>query len=194
VEEIKLSRPQDLRSSLPPLFGSDNEQASVARMPAADVPKAPPSPPPQVAVPDELANSAPDNMLTAKTQPALPPAATTDGAGLSEPEAELTVQPMSAAATTIAQPVSATPPSSETDFAGQPQDAPAAPSATIEQRPEVESTPATGPQARSLEQVIGELLEPVIRQWLEANLPRLVEEVVRKEVARAIAERPTSVV
>ena len=195
VEEIKLSRPQDLRSSLPPLFGSDNEQASVARMPAADVPKAPPSPPPQVAVPDELANSAPDNMLTANTQPALPPAATTDGAGLSEPEAELTVQPMSAAATIIAQPVSATPPSSETDFAGQPQGAPTAPSATIEQRPAVESTPAdAGPQARSLEQVIGELLEPVIRQWLEANLPRLAEEVVRKEVARAIAERPKSVV
>ena len=55
--------------------------------------------------------------------------------------------------------------------------------------------PSAGLQARTLEQVIGELLEPVIRQWLEANLPRLVEELVRKEVARAIAvERPTSVV
>jgi cell pole-organizing protein PopZ len=60
----------------------------------------------------------------------------------------------------------------------------------------VKSTSAgAGPHARTLEQVIGELLEPVIRQWLEANLPRLVEELVRKEVARAIAvERPTSVV
>ena len=42
-------------------------------------------------------------------------------------------------------------------------------------------------QARTLEQVVGELLEPVIRQWLETNLPRLVEKVVREEVARAIA-------
>jgi len=41
--------------------------------------------------------------------------------------------------------------------------------------------------ARTLEQVIGELLEPVIRQWLETNLPRMVEKVVRDEVARALA-------
>jgi cell pole-organizing protein PopZ len=45
-------------------------------------------------------------------------------------------------------------------------------------------------QARTLEQVVGELLEPVIRHWLETNLPRMVEKVVRDEVARALtAER-----
>ena len=37
------------------------------------------------------------------------------------------------------------------------------------------------------EQVVGELLEPVIRQWLDSNLPRLVEKAVREEVARAMA-------
>jgi hypothetical protein len=54
--------------------------------------------------------------------------------------------------------------------------------------------PATKPaptadatQARTLEQVVGELLEPVIRHWLETNLPRMVEKVVRDEVARALA-------
>jgi hypothetical protein len=51
--------------------------------------------------------------------------------------------------------------------------------------------PAPAPEApaaaRTLEQVIGELLEPVIRQWLEANLPRMVGDVVREEVARAMA-------
>jgi cell pole-organizing protein PopZ len=46
---------------------------------------------------------------------------------------------------------------------------------------------ATQAQARSLEQVVGELLEPVIRHWLETNLPRMVEKVVRDEVARALA-------
>ena len=46
---------------------------------------------------------------------------------------------------------------------------------------------AEAPPARTLEQVIGELLEPVIGQWLETNLPRMVEKVVRDEVARAIA-------
>jgi uncharacterized protein len=47
--------------------------------------------------------------------------------------------------------------------------------------------PAFAPPARSLEQVVGELLEPVIRHWLENNLPRMVEKVVREEVARTIA-------
>ena len=49
---------------------------------------------------------------------------------------------------------------------------------------------AEAPPARSLEQVIGEMLEPFIRQWLDANLPRMVEQVVREEVARAIAAGP----
>jgi cell pole-organizing protein PopZ len=54
----------------------------------------------------------------------------------------------------------------------------------------VQAAPAA-PPARTLEQVVGELLEPVIRHWLESNLPRMVEKVVREEVARAIAaERP----
>ena len=46
---------------------------------------------------------------------------------------------------------------------------------------------ADATQARTLEQVVGELLEPVIRHWLETNLPRMVEKVVRDEVARALA-------
>ena len=46
---------------------------------------------------------------------------------------------------------------------------------------------AAAPAARTLDQVVGELLEPVIRHWLENNLPRMVEQVVREEVTRAIA-------
>ena len=60
--------------------------------------------------------------------------------------------------------------------------------------------PASAPAAtgdalptRALEQVVGQLLEPVIRQWLHSNLPRLIEKAVREEVVRALAaerERP----
>jgi cell pole-organizing protein PopZ len=35
--------------------------------------------------------------------------------------------------------------------------------------------------------VVGQLLEPVIRQWLHSNLPRLIEKAVREEVMRALA-------
>jgi uncharacterized protein len=45
-------------------------------------------------------------------------------------------------------------------------------------------------QARALEDMIGKMLEPLIRNWLEANLPRLVEKVVREEVARASGGKP----
>jgi cell pole-organizing protein PopZ len=59
-------------------------------------------------------------------------------------------------------------------------------------KPAPSAVEATPPPARTLEYVVGELLEPVIRKWLDDNLPRLVEEVVRAEVARAIAaERST---
>ena len=40
---------------------------------------------------------------------------------------------------------------------------------------------------RALEQVVAGLLEPVIRQWLQSNLPRLIEKAVREEVVRALA-------
>ena len=35
--------------------------------------------------------------------------------------------------------------------------------------------------------MVAELLEPVIRQWLNNNLPRLIEKAVREEVARVVA-------
>ena len=53
-----------------------------------------------------------------------------------------------------------------------------------------ESAPAATGDAlpmRALEQMVAELLEPVIRQWLNTNLPRLIEKAVREEVARVTA-------
>jgi cell pole-organizing protein PopZ len=201
--EIKLSRPQDLRASLPPLFGTEDQQPPLARMPAAPLPEAPPSPPP-AAAPGTMAGLALDNIHTAKTQPLVPPpevaGESPDGVGMSEPKPEPEVQAVAPAATTLAEP---SPEASRTveaklddTFHPQAHAASIAMAPPLAEPAGVKSTsPGAGPQARSLEQVIGELLEPVIRQWLEANLPRLVEEVVRKEVARAIAaERPTSVV
>jgi len=198
-EEIKLSRPQDLRASLPPLFGAEDEEPPLARMPASEAPPAAPNPPP----PGARAKPIPD-IFTAKTQPVMPALkaadATADAAAASETAAERAIQPMAVASPIIAQPVSAASPSiaaQRTDPLQAEADAqPKVVTATLQERPAVDPTPiAAAPQARSLEQVVGELLEPVIRQWLEANLPRLVEEVVHKEVARAVAaQRSRSVV
>ncbi len=46
--------------------------------------------------------------------------------------------------------------------------------------------PAPG---RTLEDVIRELMEPVIREWIDANLPALVEAKVDEEIARIMALR-----
>jgi cell pole-organizing protein PopZ len=41
-------------------------------------------------------------------------------------------------------------------------------------------------QTQAMEQIIEQLLEPLLRRWVEANLPRLVDTAIRAEVARAL--------
>ncbi len=48
---------------------------------------------------------------------------------------------------------------------------------------------ASPPRETSLEGLARELLRPMLAQWLEANLPDMVERVVKAEIAR-IARRP----
>jgi uncharacterized protein len=39
---------------------------------------------------------------------------------------------------------------------------------------------------RSLEEVVAEMLRPMLREWLETNLPNLVEQMVRSEIERVV--------
>jgi len=39
-------------------------------------------------------------------------------------------------------------------------------------------------QARTFEDVVGDLLRPMLREWLDANLGRIVEDEVRREIER----------
>lgn len=41
----------------------------------------------------------------------------------------------------------------------------------------------------TLEGVVREMLRPMLREWLDANLPRMVEEMVQREIARITASR-----
>lgn len=43
---------------------------------------------------------------------------------------------------------------------------------------------AAGPVKASLEEAVAEMLRPMLNTWLEANLPRIVEQVVREHVAK----------
>ena len=51
------------------------------------------------------------------------------------------------------------------------------------------SVPAMPPQANPLEDMIREMLRPILMQWLDDNLPRLVDEHVKREISR-ITGRP----
>lgn len=60
----------------------------------------------------------------------------------------------------------------------------AAPAAAAVAKPEP-AKPAAGTSKTSLEEAVAEMLRPMLGTWLEANLPRIVEEVVREHVAKA---------
>jgi uncharacterized protein len=45
-----------------------------------------------------------------------------------------------------------------------------------------------GDVGRTLEEMVRELLKPHMKEWLDANLPRLVERLVREEINRLVRE------
>ena len=144
-EEVKLSRPETLRRSLPPLFAADR----------------PASPGPAPAAAQPAANAAAQPAAKAAAQPAAKAAAPRAEKG--EQAAPLKGDRPDATLAGVAG--SASQPAS----AAQSAVAPAA---------------AQGPE---LEEMIAQLLEPVLVRWLDTNLPRMIETVVRAEVDRALA-------
>jgi cell pole-organizing protein PopZ len=42
------------------------------------------------------------------------------------------------------------------------------------------------PAVRTLEDTVADLLRPMLRQWLDANMPRIVEKALRVELAEGV--------
>jgi uncharacterized protein len=131
VDEVKLSRPETLRPSLPPLFAADG------LVPPAAAPAATPAV-------VKAAEARPEKAAEQAVTPTVPP--------------ERDRRDPSPKSATASQPVPA----------AQPTEA---------------SSAAQGPP---LEEMIAQLLEPVLVRWLDTNLPRMIESVVRAEVDRAL--------
>ena len=51
------------------------------------------------------------------------------------------------------------------------------------------TAPPPSPPANPLEDMLREMLRPVLKQWLDDNLPRIVDEHVKREISR-ITGRP----
>ena len=45
------------------------------------------------------------------------------------------------------------------------------------------------PQGNPLEEMLREMLRPVLKQWLDENLPRIVDEHVKREISRITGRR-----
>lgn len=56
-------------------------------------------------------------------------------------------------------------------------------------KPEPSSASAIPTGETSLEGMVREMIRPMLRDWLDANLPRMVEEMVQREISRIAAGR-----
>jgi cell pole-organizing protein PopZ len=154
--EPKLTRPEVLRASMPPFFGSSTE---AAKPPLASEPAAPPAASPHVKRPQSSAPAA---------------QAATD-AGMAH-EVSLLAAAAEAAA---ARPPPATP---QPALNGKAAPAAAAPSPSATLASDMAHN-------RALEVMVLDLLKPMLREWLDENMPRMVAEALSEEVQRARAAK-----
>ncbi len=156
--ETKLTRPEELRASMPPFFGSSTEAAKPAPVAVDPAAQASGS---QVTRPQGPALRAPAGPAGADTGMAL--------------EVSLVAAAAEAAATRPPQPA--------------PQPALNGRATAVAQPPPGPALAGDTPLTRALESVVLDLLRPMLRQWLDENMPRLVAEALSEEVQRTRAAK-----
>lgn len=183
--EPKLTRPEVVRATLPPFFGSSTEFAKA-----------------EVAAPPEPVASGAGVMQPPKGQPDLAsatPAAAPDSASRlrgvdrepAKTAAARTVEPeVAREVSLVAAAVEAavvSPRNPGTAAASDTRNSPANP--FVERAAGAEAGTTTSadetPHTNALEVMVLELLQPMLRQWLDQNMPRLVAAALRDEVVRA---------
>ena len=82
----------------------------------------------------------------------------------------------------LAPPVDLGPPLLDDHIAGESRSA-------LEQLSTIASTVPAQSQVNPLEEMVREMLRPILKQWLDENLPRIVQEHVKREITR-ITGRP----
>jgi uncharacterized protein len=209
-EEISLTRPETLRRSFPPLFGGG--EATPPR--PADIPvdrtkPIEPVPFPTVRPPEApvlstptVADKVPQGALPTKPVPE-PPAEPAKTVAPVEAKSRPTAEPIVPVAEkpafvpeppfevpSVAEPPrnsfgpeASTPPRPElaaARFEPPKSDPPRAEPA----KPEPVAEAASAQSGQPLQEMIARLLEPVIKQWLDKNLPSMVETAIRAEMDR----------
>ena len=86
-----------------------------------------------------------------------------------------------------AEPVAAAVGPVVTALAGQPSVVGPAAAAGATEMPVAVAAPSTVPANRGFEDAVSEMLRPMLRQWLDANMPKLVEKALASEMATMAA-------
>jgi uncharacterized protein len=156
--ETKLTRPEVLRASMPPFFGSSAEATT----------------PTPVAV-DPVAQASGSQVTRPYGSVSPTPAAPAGADAGMALEVSLVAAAAEAAATRPPQPA--------------PQPAPNGRGTAVAQPPPGPVLAGDTPLTRALESVVLDLLRPMLRQWLDENMPRLVAEALSEEVQRTRAAK-----
>ena len=82
----------------------------------------------------------------------------------------------------LAPPVDLGPPLLDEGIAGHSREA-------LEQLSTLAATVPAAPQVNPLEDMVREMLKPILKQWLDEHLPQMVDEHVKREISR-ITGRP----
>ena len=82
----------------------------------------------------------------------------------------------------LAPPVDLGPPLLDENAAGHSREA-------LEQLSTIAASVPAAPQVNPLEEMVREMLKPILKQWLDDNLPQMVDEHVKREISR-ITGRP----
>ena len=82
----------------------------------------------------------------------------------------------------LAPPVDLGPPLLDETVAGHSREA-------LEQLSTIAATVPAVPQVNPLEDMVREMLKPILKQWLDEHLPHMVDEHVKREISR-ITGRP----
>ena len=187
AEDIKLSRPETLRASLPPLFEptrSKHSQSDPRAETVSSTVRTEPRGLPQAT--DAPGPTKPGHAPEATQAVPSAPVAEARASATASPLPSLSIDPIPAAEPSRSSPIEAEGAAAR-PAAPEPDKAPERASNSPEPTRAGSQAAVGGVQTRALEQTLAGLLEPVIRQWLQKHLPALIEKVVREEVAKAVA-------
>ena len=117
-----------------------------------------------------------------KEMRASPPAEATEEKPLPEEDATRDEEDVLELDQPLAPPVDLGPPLLDEDAAGHSRHA-------LEQLQTVAATVPPPPEVNPLEEMVREMLKPILKQWLDEHLPQMVDEHVKREITR-ITGRP----